>query len=167
MNVLATKAKLNGFDFELFDTVTSFIYILKKYAALLKKFQKRETLLSCVIPSLLLLKNSIIKFDPTCDELKEFKRNLLADFSTRCQEIFDPSSLKFSLLYSISTYLDPSVKMLMNLNECHDMKIMVESHLSRLSRVESNSKNISNDYAELFEQLNETPASNQQNELTT
>ena len=154
-NVLCTKAQINGFNFETFEVIEIFITILDEYEKLHLKFQKKNTLLSAVIPSLLSLKKFLIQIEPFNSDLQELKTNLLADFTGRFQEMFDVLSLKFNLQYALSVYLDPSVKMLLNLNECSDLKIMVESHLNRIVNSERNDQVLpeSNEYADLFTQL--------------
>lgn len=155
INVLCTKAQINGFHFETFEIVEKFILILDRYEQLHLKFQSRNTLLSSVIPSLLTLKKFLVQFQVPNLELQEVRTNLLNDFEYRFQEIFNIGSQKFNLIYALSTYLDPSVKLLLNLEQCFDLKELVESHLHKIVDKGENdlAVTVPSEYEDLYLQL--------------
>lgn len=136
-NLLCSKAQINSIDFETFDIVESLIEILAKYENLHKKFQNRNTLISCVIPSLLDLQIYLEGLNPIHFEISDLVDSLLCDFENRFAEVFQYKSSKFSIYFSLATFLDPSVHKFLKLPKCkglYDHTILFIKSQSTCSR---------------------------------
>ena len=130
MPTLCLKANVQLISLSDFEQISEILGILNVYKKLHLSMEKTDALLSSVIPSILNLSRYLVKFDSKHLEIKEFALELERDLKLRFRDIFDPSYMRFNIIYGIATYLDPQRKIIMNLHDCVKIKKLVIQKLN-------------------------------------
>ena len=129
---ICSLARIDNLTIRDFEMLESLCQIFEQYEHLNGIFEKKNSKISDTIPSIISLwlkLNSNVIF-------KDFCQDLINDLVKRTQCIFDTNSIKFTNIFAVSTFIDPSTKKYFNITETPfnltTLKTYVITNLSNL-----------------------------------
>lgn len=91
------------------ETLEKFVALLADYSEQISNLQMEQCKLSSVLPCLLIIFESLLESENSSDNrISEWASKLKEDFINRTKFVFDQSHPKFSIMYALAMYLDPT-----------------------------------------------------------
>ena len=129
---LCSKANISLISENDLQICQDVVKILEQYKIQQLRMEKVDQTISSVIPTVLNLSGYLNKFITNFETINQFTKKLCDDINQRFGDVLDVTDKRFNISYAMATYLDPSVKMILNCSNYKPIKNLVTNKLKLL-----------------------------------